>query len=67
MTNHPFITSAVVSVNLRPLANKTFKDPVMITLGHSVVGSTTLVFSNKVIFAYQITKHTFLKIIPSSS
>lgn len=38
MTDHASINSAVLSVNLRPLANKTFKDPVVITLRHSVDG-----------------------------
>ncbi|XP_078354871.1 uncharacterized protein LOC144639420 isoform X2 [Oculina patagonica] len=35
-TARPSINSAIVSVNLRPLAKKTFKDPVVITLRHSV-------------------------------
>ena len=33
----PAINSAIVSVNLRPLKKKIFKDPVVITLRHSVV------------------------------
>ena len=33
----PSINSAVVSLNLRPLTANTFKDPVIITLRHTVV------------------------------
>ena len=33
----PAVNSAIVSVNLRPLKKKIFKDPVVITLRHSVV------------------------------
>ena len=35
----PLINSAILSVNLRPLTKKVFKDPVVITLRHSVVST----------------------------
>lgn len=48
-TDRPSINSAVVSVNLRPLAHKTFKDPVVITLRHSVVSLSSVISSENVL------------------
>lgn len=36
------INSAIASVNLRPLTKKVFKDPVVITLRHSVVSTLVI-------------------------